>query len=271
VEKLQIELSKSRKDKAMLQEMMLEEDKRRAFLDEQIQSRDARIIKLELKLGEEKIAREENEKENEKELEGTSLDWIQSCSELQALKIDFEECQGSAEYYQKKFAQVQFELMDKIGKYEDLNKKYVEFESRLMGFAKEESKRKGFEAVEAELAVKKNEIKVLRIKLDKERKKVKYLDEKLAAMEKHKDQIDTNNIALNKTNMLLIEKMTKTDEQMDEAAAHAWIVRINVRNVGGDIIRYRRSLAETDAFLVKIENRGFAFLPLAREVVEEVD
>jgi hypothetical protein len=38
--------------------------------------------------------------------------------------------------------------------------------------------------------------------------------------------------------MLLIEKMTKTDEQMDEAAAHARIIRINARNVGGDIIRY---------------------------------
>ena len=33
--------------------------------------------------------------------------------------------------------------------------------------------------------------------------------------------------------------MTKTDEQMDEAAAHARIIRINARNVGGDIIRYR--------------------------------
>jgi hypothetical protein len=32
----------------MLEEMMLKEDKRRAFLDEQIQSRDARITKLEL-------------------------------------------------------------------------------------------------------------------------------------------------------------------------------------------------------------------------------
>jgi predicted nucleic acid-binding Zn-ribbon protein len=102
VEKLRIELSKSRKDKAMLEEMMLEGDQRRAFLDEQIQSRDARITKLELKLGEEKIAREENEKE----LGGTSMDWMQSCSELEALKIDFEECQGSVEYYKEKFAQV---------------------------------------------------------------------------------------------------------------------------------------------------------------------
>jgi chromosome segregation protein len=267
VEKLRTELSKNRKDKATLEEMMLKEDKRKAFLDEQIQYRDVQITNLELKLGEEKIARERSEKE----LRRMSLDWMQSRSELEAIEIDFNDCQGSAEYFQEKFAQVQFELMDRIGKYENLNKKYMELESRSMGIANEESKRKGFEAVEIELAVKKNEIKVMRIKLDKEREKVKYLDEKLAAMEKHKDQIDANNTALNKTNMLLIEKMTKTDKQMDEAVAHARIIRINARNVGGDIIRYRRSLAETDAFLGKIENRGFAFLPFTREFVEERD
>jgi IS4 transposase len=129
--------------------------------------------------------------------------------------------------------------MDMIRKYEDLNKKYMELESRSTGIAKEESKRKGFEGVEAELTVKKNEIKVMRIKLDKEREKMKHSDEKLATMEKHKDQIDANNAALNRTNMLLIKKMTKTNEQMDEVAAHAQIIRINARNVGGDIIRYR--------------------------------
>jgi len=88
VEKLRIELNKSRKDKAMLEEMMLKEDKRRAFLDEQIQSRDARITKLELKLGEKKIARERSEKE----LRGMGLDWMQSCSELEAMEIDFNDC-----------------------------------------------------------------------------------------------------------------------------------------------------------------------------------
>jgi predicted RNase H-like nuclease (RuvC/YqgF family) len=81
----------------------------------------------------------------------------------------------------------------RIGKYEDLNKKYMKLESRSTRIVKEESKRKGFEAVEAELAIKENEIKIMRIKLDKEREKVKYLEEKLAAMEKHKDQIDANN------------------------------------------------------------------------------
>jgi hypothetical protein len=46
-------------------------------------------------------------------------------------------------------------------------------------------------------------------------------------MEKYKDQIDANNAALNKTNMLLIEKLTKMDEEMDEVAAHTRIIRIN--------------------------------------------
>jgi len=75
------------------------------------------------------------------------------------MEIDFNDCQGSAEYFQEKFAQVQFELMDRIGKYKDLNKKYMELESRSIGIAKEESKRKGVEVVETKLTVKKNETK----------------------------------------------------------------------------------------------------------------
>jgi hypothetical protein len=35
--------------------------------------------------------------------------------------------------------------------------------------------------------IRRNEIKVLRVKFDKEREKVKYLEEKLMALEKHKD------------------------------------------------------------------------------------
>ena len=53
------------------------------------------MTKFELKLGEEKIAREISEKE----LKGASLDWMQSCSELEAMEIDFNDCQGSAKYY----------------------------------------------------------------------------------------------------------------------------------------------------------------------------
>jgi hypothetical protein len=71
--------------------------------------------------------------------------------------------------------------------------------------------------------------------------------------------------------MLLIKKMTKMDEQIDEAVGHAQIVRANAQKVGGDIFCYRQSLAENDAFLGKIENHGFAFLSLAKKMVEEKD
>jgi hypothetical protein len=35
--------------------------------------------------------------------------------------------------------------------------------------------------------IRRNEIKMLRVKFDKEREKMKYLEEKLIALEKHKD------------------------------------------------------------------------------------
>ena len=39
-----MELSKTRKDKSIMEEMVVEGDKRRAFLDEQIQSKDANTV-----------------------------------------------------------------------------------------------------------------------------------------------------------------------------------------------------------------------------------
>jgi len=49
-------------------------------------------------------------------------------------------------------------------------------------------------------------------------------------------------------------------KQMDEVSGYAWVVRANVQKVGRDIYHYRQSLDETDAFLTKIENRGFVYL-----------
>eukprot|EP00258_Populus_trichocarpa_P033489 XP_024449508.1 uncharacterized protein LOC112326280 [Populus trichocarpa] len=153
-----------------------------------------------------------------------------------------------------KFLHVQAELMDRIEKYDELNKKCVMVKSRLAELQEFERKGKEEEVVKADLATKKNEIRMLKAKLDREREKVRQLTEKLEASKKHKEQIDTNNNTLNQNNMLLMEKMAKVDEQMDEAAIHARIIRTNARRVGRDIFCYRQSLAETDAFLEKIEN-----------------
>ena len=264
LERLQIELGKSKGDKAALERMMMEGDKSRVFLNEQLESRDAKIGMLELQLSKGKAVIEESEKEKGRLI----LDWMQSSSELEALKADFN---GYQENVEDKFLHVQTKLLDRIEKYDELNKKYVMRESRLAELQEFERKGNEEEVLKADLAAKKIEIRTLKVKFDKEREKVKQLTKRLEVSEKHKEQIDTNNHNLNRNNMLLIEKMAKVDEQMDEAAIHARIIRANARRVGRDIFRYRQSLAETDAFLEKIENRGLTFLPVARDMNEEED
>jgi chromosome segregation ATPase len=267
LERLQIELGKSKGDKAALERMMMEGDKSRVFLNEQLESRDAKIVMLELQLSKGKAVIEESEKERGRLI----FDCMQSSSELEALKADFDGYRENVEYNQDKFLHVRAELLDQIEKYEELNKKYMMIESRLAELQEFERKGKEEEVFKADLAAKKIEIRTLKLKFDKEREKVKQLTKRLEVSEKHKEQIDTNNNTLNRNNMLLIEKMAKVDEQMDEAAIHARIIRANARRVGRDIFRYRQSLAETDAFLEKIENRGLAFLPGARDMDEEED
>jgi predicted nucleic acid-binding Zn-ribbon protein len=63
VEKLQIELGKSKGDKTTLEAMMMEGDKSRVFLNKQLESRDAKIVRMELQLSKEKAAMEESKKE----------------------------------------------------------------------------------------------------------------------------------------------------------------------------------------------------------------
>jgi len=179
--------------------------------------------------------------------------------------------QENVEYNQDKFLHVKAELLDRIEKYDELNKKYMMIEGRLAELQEFERKGKEEEVLKADLAAKKIEIRMLKVTFDKEREKVKQLTNRLEVSEKHKERIDTNNNTLNRNNMLLIEKMAKVDGQMDEAAIHARIIRANARRVGRDIFRYRQSLAEIDAFLEKIENRGLAFLPVARDMDEEED
>lgn len=73
VEKLEIKLSKSKRDKTTLEIIVLEVNERNEFLDEQVQYRDTRITILELQLSKKKkAAREESKKE--KRRSGSKLD-----------------------------------------------------------------------------------------------------------------------------------------------------------------------------------------------------
>jgi len=49
-------------------------------------------------------------------------------------------------------------------------------------------------------------------------------------------------------------------EQIDQGSIYARRIHHNAWQVGRDIHRYQQSMAETDAFLRDIENKGFAFL-----------
>ena len=65
VKKLQLQLSRSKRDKATLERMIPEGDKMMVFLDKQVQSRDARITIVELQLSKKKTAKEESKKDKE--------------------------------------------------------------------------------------------------------------------------------------------------------------------------------------------------------------
>jgi hypothetical protein len=74
--------------------------------------------------------------------------------------------------------------------------------------------------------------------------------------------IDTNNNKPNRNNMFLLENMRNIDEQIYWASVYAQRIRHNVQQVGRDVQLYQQSMAETDAFLRDIENKGFVFLPV---------
>lgn len=62
---------------------------------------------------------------------------------------------------------------------------------------------------------------MLRSNLEKEQERVNHLSEKLKAFERHKSQIDTNNNSVNQSNILLIQKISKINEQIDKISRHA--------------------------------------------------
>jgi len=79
---------------------------------------------------------------------------------------------------------------------------------------KQKPKEKVVEVFKIDLDNKRNEINVLDKKLDKEKAKVKNLEEKNGLLKCHNQIIDTNNNQLNR-NMLLLENMRNIDEQID--------------------------------------------------------
>jgi hypothetical protein len=77
--------------------------------------------------------------------------------------------------------------MDRVKRYEELNKIYVIMESRLaktQEAVKVTGKRKAVEVVEANLMIRRNEIKVLRMKLDNRTRKSEALEREVNSIRK---------------------------------------------------------------------------------------
>jgi hypothetical protein len=102
----------------------------------------------------------------------------------------------------------------------------------------------------------------LKRKLNKEKIKTKHLEEKNGLLEHHNQMIDTNNNQLNRSKMLLLEKISNMDEHIERASVYARRICLNTRQVGRDLHRYQQSITETHAFLKDTGNKGFAFPPV---------
>ncbi|KAL9360973.1 hypothetical protein Peur_049096 [Populus x canadensis] len=145
----------------------------------------------------------------EKQLEGEKLainqvkekqNKLQTSTELEALKTNFNDCQERANMFSK----TQAELESWIDQYERLYKKHVMLENEL---AEAKAKGKAIGVFKIDLDKMTNEINLLEEKLDKKKSKAKHLEEKNELLEHHNQMIDTNNNQLNMNNMFLLEKI----------------------------------------------------------------
>jgi hypothetical protein len=118
------------------------------------------------------------------------------------LKANFNDCQERADMSSR----VQTELESRIEQYEQLYKEHVMLESEL---AEEKAKEK---VVGNSKIDKKN---LLKRELDNEKIRAKHLEEKNGLLEHHNQMIDTKNNQLDRSNMLLLEKMSNMDEHID--------------------------------------------------------
>jgi multidrug resistance efflux pump len=135
----------------------------------------------------------------------------------------------------------------------------VKFKDQL---GKAEALTKIHEERKAELNSHKAEAEALRSKLDKEKLKTVQLIGNQKMLKQHNQTLDDANNFLSRNNLIHTERIRELQDQVDQAATEAHLLRVEARQVGGDIIKYQRSLDNTDLFLKAIANRGSVFSPI---------
>ena len=89
---------------------------------------------------------------------------------------------------------------------------------------------------------------MLRSKLDKEKLKTVQLMGIQKMIKQHNQTLDDANNFLSRNNLIHTERIRELQDQINRAAAEAYLLRVEARLVGGDIMKYRRSMDNTDLF-----------------------
>lgn len=106
------------------------------------------------------------------------------------------------------------------------------------------------------------EVEALKSKLTRKKLKTVQLIESRKMLEQHNQTLDTSNNSLSRNNLIHTERIKELQDQIDRAATEAHLLRVEARHVGGDIMKYRRSLDNTNLFLKVVVNKGSALAPI---------
>jgi benzoyl-CoA reductase/2-hydroxyglutaryl-CoA dehydratase subunit BcrC/BadD/HgdB len=201
---------------------------------------------LEHQLTEEKAAR----KVVEEERDAVGQDWIKVMENLEMQKAINQDVMGKAKHWKELAAKTQAALdshMTDIDKFKD--------QAEIEAFNTKEELRTGMHNH-------KIEVEALKSKLTREKLKMVQLIESRKMIEQHNQTLDTSNNFLSRNNLIHTERIKELQDQIDHAATKAHLLRVEARQVGGDIIKYRRSLDNTDLFLRAVANKGSALAPV---------
>jgi len=253
-----VEISESvgtRRKRVSCEEELREQVKR---LQAELKTKEDLRLSLEHKLAEEKAMR----KLAEEERDSLGRDRMKAMTDLESLKVINEEKTlqvEKAHYWEELAVKTQAVSSKHLTDIKELKSQLKDVELELV---KTKKVVKATQNVRTELNSVKIEAKALRTKLAKGEAKTKQLLENQKKMESHIQILDSANNSLSRNNLIHTERIREFLEQIDRAAAEAHWLRVEARQVGGDIAKYQISMNNTDMFLKAITNRGSAFPPV---------
>jgi len=253
-----VEISESvgtRRKRVSCEEELREQVKR---LQAELKTKEDLRLSLEHKLAEEKAMR----KLAEEERDSLGRDRMKAMTDLESLKVINEEKTlqvEKAHYWEELAVKTQAVSSKHLTDIKELKSQLKDVELELV---KTKKVVKATQNVRTELNSVKIEAKALRTKLAKGEAKTKQLLENQKKMESHIQILDSANNSLSRNNLIHTERIREFLEQIDRAAVEAHWLRVEARQVGGDIAKYQISMNNTDMFLKAITNRGSAFPPI---------